>query len=94
MSINRHITHAYHILRKGGQIVPTRKLYWELIAEGIHPKQLELVVHQGATLESLLRRSEDCLDRPRLSREQTIRELGQNTRNIHPTITTQLLTSI
>lgn len=62
MTSNKTITTAYNKLKKGEQL--NTKLYWELVAIGLHPCQLKEAIAQGISLSTLLQREMDVLDAP------------------------------
>ena len=76
MNPNKSITIAYNKLKKGEQL--NSKLYWELVANGLHPCQLKEVIAQGIPLKKLLRPNTDALDAPNRVYERDVKRLLNN----------------
>ena len=76
MTSNKTITTAYHKLKKGEQL--NTKLYWELVAIGLHPCQLKEAIAQGISLKTLIRPQTDALDAPTRVYEREVKRLFNN----------------
>lgn len=76
MTSNKTITTAYNKLKKGEQL--NTKLYWELVAIGIHPCQLKEAIAQGISLKTLIRSKTDALDAPTRVYEREVKRLFNN----------------
>ncbi|WP_103618524.1 hypothetical protein [Campylobacter concisus] len=76
MNQNKTITIAYNKLKKGEQL--NTKLYWELVAIGLHPCQLKEAIAQGISLKKLLRPNTDALDAPTRVYERDVKRLLNN----------------
>nr|DAK13454.1 MAG TPA: hypothetical protein [Caudoviricetes sp.] len=76
MQSNKTITIAYNKLKKGEQL--NTKLYWELVAIGLHPCQLKEAIAQGISLKKLLRPNTDALDAPTRVYERDVKRLLNN----------------
>ena len=76
MRPNKIITIAYNKLKKGEQL--NTKLYWELVAIGLHPCQLKEAIAQGISLKKLLRPNTDALDAPTRVYERDVKRLLNN----------------
>ena len=76
MNQNKTITIAYNKLKKGEQL--NTKLYWELVAIGLHPCQLKEGIAQGISLKKLLRPNTDALDAPTRVYERDVKRLLNN----------------
>ena len=76
MNQNKTITIAYTKLKKGEQL--NTKLYWELVAIGLHPCQLKEAIAQGISLKKLLRPNTDALDAPTRVYERDVKRLLNN----------------
>ena len=76
MRPNKTITIAYNKLKKGEQL--NTKLYWELVAIGLHPCQLKEAIAQGISLKKLLRPNTDALDAPTRVYERDVKRLLNN----------------
>lgn len=76
MTSNKTITTAYNKLKKGEQL--NTKLYWELVAIGLHPCQLKEVIAQGISLKTLIRPKTDALDAPARVYEREVKRLFNN----------------
>lgn len=76
MTSNKTITTAYNKLKKGEQL--NTKLYWELVAIGLHPCQLKEVIAQGISLKTLIRPKTDALDAPTRVYEREVKRLFNN----------------
>lgn len=76
MTSNKTITTAYNKLKKGEQL--NTKLYWELVAIGLHPCQLKEAIAQGISLKTLVRPKTDALDAPARVYEREVKRLLNN----------------
>lgn len=76
MTSNKTITTAYNKLKKGEQL--NTKLYWELVAIGLHPCQLKEAIAQGISLKTLIRPKTDALDAPNRVYERDVKRLFNN----------------
>lgn len=76
MTSNKTITTAYHKLKKGEQL--NTKLYWELVAIGLHPCQLKEAIAQDISLKTLIRPKTDALDAPTRVYEREVKRLFNN----------------
>ncbi|WXG60301.1 hypothetical protein VB002_00870 [Campylobacter concisus] len=76
MTSNKTITTAYNKLKKGEQL--NTKLYWELVAIGLHPCQLKEAIAQGISLKTLIRPKTDALDAPARVYEREVKRLFNN----------------
>ena len=76
MNPNKTITTAYNKLKKGEQL--NSKLYWELVAIGLHPCQLKEAIAQGIPLKKLLQHKTDALDAPNRVYERDVKRLLNN----------------
>lgn len=76
MNPNKTITIAYNKLKKGEQL--NTKLYWELVAIGLHLCQLKEVIAQGIPLKKLLQHKTDALDAPNRVYEREVKRLLNN----------------
>ena len=76
MTSNKTITTAYNKLKKGEQL--NTKLYWELVAIGLHPCQLKEAIAQSISLKTLIRPKTDALDAPTRVYEREVKRLFNN----------------